>query len=249
MTEQQEFAKRIEEMVDLAKDQENVIFEDQLFEIFPEIKDDKAKYEVIAEFLKEKKIGLNEKLPFEEYLTEDEKNYFNLYLEDLNDIPKLSDGEWEAYVMAAMNGDEGAIEKVMNDFLKKVVEIARLYVGQGVLLEDLIGEGNMALVVSVPLLESLENPKEAEGFLTSRVMDAMQDLIARDLDAHESEEKLLKKVERVAKAAKELADTLGRKVTIYELADESKMSLAAIEKALKLTANGIEDIEIPDYLK
>ena len=151
--------------------------------------------------------------------------------------------------MAAMNGDEGAIEKVMNDFLKKVVEIARLYVGQGVLLEDLLGEGNMALVVSVPLLESLENPKEAEGFLTSRVMDAMQDLIARDLDAHESEEKLLKKVERVAKAAKELADTLGRKVTIYELADESKMSLAAIEKALKLTANGIEDIEIPDYLK
>lgn len=249
MNEQQEFAKRIQDLTELALDQENVIFEDQLFEIFPEVKDDEAKLQVIKDFLKEKKIGLNEKLALEDMITEEEKNYLDFYLEDLKEQGELTPGEREAFIMSAMAGEADGQTMVLKDFLKNVIEIAKLYAGQGVLIEDLIGEGNVALVTAVTLLGSLESPKEVEGFLTSRVMDAMQDLIAGAMDETEAEEKLLKKVNKVADAAKELSETLGRKVTIYELADESKLSLAQIEKALKLTANGIEEIEIPDYLK
>lgn len=249
MNEQQEFAKRIGELTSLAADQENVIFEDQLFDIFPEIKTDEAKYSVIKEFLKEKKIGINSKVAFEDVITEDEKNYLDFYLEDLKELKELTPGEREAFIMSAMAGDEDAQGIVLQDYLKNVVEIAKLYAGQGVLLEDLIGEGNMALVSAVTLLGSLEKPSEVEGFLASQVMDAMQDVIAAEMDGNAAEEKLLLKVNKVAKEAKELADTLGRKVTIEELVSESGISRAQIEKALKLTGNGIEDIEIPDELK
>lgn len=249
MNEQQEFAKRISELTELAADQENVIFEDQLYDIFPEVKTDEAKLAVIKDFLKEKKIGLNSKVAFEDVITEEEKNYLDFYLEDLKAQGNLTPGEREAFIMSAMAGDEAAQMAVVQDFLKNVVEIAKLYAGQGVMLEDLIGEGNVALVASVSLIGSLEKPSEVEGFLTGQVMDAMQDFIAGTMDENSAEEKLLGKVNKVAKEAKELAETLGRKVTIDELAAESGISRAQIEKALKLTANNIEDIEIPEELK
>jgi len=249
MDDRQDFIKRINELTEIALDQENVIFEEQLFSIFPEVKDDKAKFEVIREYLTSKKIGLNDKLPMDELLTKEEKNYLDLYLEELNDKEALTKGQREAHMISAMAGDEAAQAIIMEDTLKNVVEIAKLYVGQGVLLEDLIGEGNLSLVNAVMAIGACENAAEAESVLASAIMDAMQDLIASDNDESGAEEKLLKRVNKVSKAAAELAEALGRKVTIEELMEESGMTRSYIEAALKLTANAIEDIEIPDELK
>jgi len=59
MNEQQDFIKRITELTEIALDQERVIFEEQLFSIFPEVETDEAKYKVIKDYLYEKKIGIN----------------------------------------------------------------------------------------------------------------------------------------------------------------------------------------------
>jgi len=249
MNEQQLFVKRISELVELAADQDNVIFLDQLYDIFPEVKEDEAKFAVIKEFLTEKRIGLDEKIGFENLVTEDEKTYLNFYLDELKKIEELSKGEREAYLMQVMSGEEDAKLLIMQDSLRNVVEFAKLYAGQGVLLEDLIGEGNLALVGAIEMLGSCDNVKEAEGLLASTVMDAMQDLIAENMDEKTEEEKALKLVQKISDAAKELADTLGRKVTVEELSQEMKISRNQIIKVLKLTACKVEDIEIPEELK
>ena len=249
MDDRQDFIKRINELTEIALDQENVIFEEQLFSIFPEIKDDKAKFDVIKDYLTDKKIGLNDKLPMDVLLTKEEKNYLDFYLEELNEKEPLTKGQREAHMLSAMAGDENARALIMEDTLKNVVEIAKLYVGQGVLLEDLIGEGNLSLVNAVMAISACEDAAEAESVLASAIMDAMQDLIAEGNDESGAEEKLLKRVNKVSKAAAELADALGRKVTIEELMEETGMTRSYIEAALKLTANAIEDIEIPDELK
>ena len=249
MNEQAEFAKRIQELTELAFDQEKVIFKDQIYDIFPETKDDEAKFDVIKEYLTEKQIGIDEKLAFEDLISEDEKNYLEYYLEDLKETEPLTKGQREAFMLSAMAGKEDAQLIIMQDSLRNVVDIAKLYAGQGVLLEDLIGEGNLALVSAVTMLAPCENANEAEGVLSGMIMDAMQDLIAGNMDETGAEEKLLKKVNKVAKAAKEMAEALGRKVTVDELSEESKISKNQIIQALKLTANAIEDIEIPEELK
>ncbi len=249
MNEQELFLNKINEITEIAYDQENVIFEDQLYNIFPEVKDDKEKLDIIKSFLNEKKIGLNKKLELDELITEDEKNYLDFYLEELKEIEELSKGEREGYLLSAMAGDEDSKLKIINDSLKNVVDISRLYAGQGVLLEDLIGEGNLALISAIDLIGSCENASDAESLLSSKVMDAMQDLIADNMDETSFDEKLLKKVEKVSKAAKELSEAYRRKVTVDELALESKLSRKYIIEALKLTANKIEEIEIPEELK
>lgn len=244
MNEQEAFINRIKEITEIALDQENVIFTSQLESIFPETVDNPEKKQLIVDFLKEKKIGLDEKVDYNDYLNEDEKNYLSIYLEELSEIDKLSKGEREAYTISAMSGDSNAVNIIINDYLSDVVEIAKLYAGQGVLMEDLIGEGNIALLNAVSLLGSLEKPSEAEGFIGKMVMDAMQDAIAAEMDDNSDKEKLVKNVNKVSKAAEELSALLGRKVSIEELSKESGISETMIKKAMKLTANKIDGIEV-----
>jgi RNA polymerase primary sigma factor len=246
---EKEFTLRINDLLELASDQENVLFTEQIHEIFPETKDDSNRMQIILDFLKEKHIGINEKLDAEESLSDDEKKYLEFYLDDLRAQGELTAGEREAFLLSAMAGEVDAKTRVVTDYLKNVVEIAKLYVGQGVLIEDLIGEGNIALLGAVEMLGAMENAKEAEGFLAKSVMDAMQDMIGRNFDEKSAEEKILKLVNKVSEKARELSEELKRKVTIEELSEEYKISKSQILKALKLTANKIEEIEIPEDLK
>lgn len=249
MSEQSEFIKRIGELTELAADQENVIFEDQLYDIFPETKEDSAKKQVLVDYLKEKKIGINEKIDTEEFMTEDEKNYLEFYIEDLKGAGELTPGEREAFRKSAIAGDPAAANIVLQDYLMNVVELAKLYAGQGVLVEDLIGEANIALVMGLNGLGSLEFHEEIDGYFGKIVMDSMQDAIARHMDELSEDEKLVKKVNKVSKAAKNLSELLGRKVTVEELCQESKMSRNYVISAMKLCGNRIEEIETPDELK
>ena len=51
-----------------------------------------------------------------------------------------------------MAGDADAKHRMIEIFLPQVAEIAKLYAGQGVFLEDLIGEGNVALTMAAEML-------------------------------------------------------------------------------------------------
>ena len=54
--------------------------------------------------------------------------------------------------MGAMAGDNAAKTKVLEMMLSDIVDLAKLYAGQGVYVEDLIGEGNVALSLGVEML-------------------------------------------------------------------------------------------------
>lgn len=244
MNSEMDFIKRLSDMVAVASDQGNVLSTDQISEAFPEEFKDDEKRELILNYFRDKKIGIDTQLGIEELVSEEEKNYLDFYLEDLAQLPVLTPNEKEGIKRSAMAGDDSAKGVLVQDFLKNVVEISKLYVGQGVMLEDLIGEGNIALVTAANMVDTLEKPDEIEGYLSSAVMDAMQDIIAQAMDEASEQEKMVAKVNKIADAAKELATLLGRKVTIEELMAESKFTETAIRKALSVTKNAIEWMEI-----
>lgn len=124
-----------------------------------------------------------------------------------------------------------------------MAEIAKLYAGQGVYLEDLVGEGNMAVAVGVTMLGALEHPSEAEGMLGKMIMDAMEEYIAENAEESDKSKKIADKVNRVADAARELSEELRRKVTVEELMEESGLSRRAIEDAVRMSGGKIEDLE------
>ena len=175
---------------------------------------------MIYDYLRQNKIGVDEPADADDYLGEEEKNYLDDYLEALQAIPKATDGEREAITLSAMAGDADAVKRLTEIMLPEVPQIAKLYTGQGVSLEDLIGEGNVALSLGV----------------------TMEDCIAASAAEEKSDRKIADQVNRVADAANALKEELRRAVTVEELMEESGLSRKAIEDAVRISGGKIESI-------
>ena len=93
------------------------------------------------------------------------------------------------------------------------------------------------------MLGALESGKEVPGALTQIIMNSMEDFISEEADIKKSDNKIVSKVNKVADAAAELAESLGRAVTIDELKDETGFSRKLIEDAIKYSGSKIEDID------
>lgn len=240
------FAKTLEQVRKQAKEQGNCIEKEQVEQAFSGLSLSEEQLELVFDYLEKHKIGIGRPIDPEEYLSEGEVDYLAEYKKELALLEKVSEGEKEAITLSAMAGEADAQKKLINIYLPQVVEIAKLYTGQGVFLEDLIGEGNVALAMGVTMLGCLEHAGEAEGMLGKMIMDAMEDHINENMAEADKDKKVLTKVNKVAKKAKELSEELRRKVTVEELSAETGMSENAIREAMRLSGYMIEEIENPD---
>lgn len=238
------FAKTLEQVRKLAKDQGNCVSEEQVKEAFEPLGLDNDQLQMVFDYLVKHKIGINEPVNIDDYLSEEEKDYLQDYLNELEELEEVSPGEKEAITLSAMAGESAAQGRLVEIYLKDVVDIAKLYAGQGVFLEDLIGEGNVALAMGSGMLGCLEHAKEAEGMLMKMVMDAMEDYIAENVQNEKLDKKAVDKVNEVMDKAKELSEELRRKVTPEELAEESGLSLNRIMDAVRMSGYKIEYIEV-----
>ncbi len=243
MSQELEFARKLEEVKQTARQQGGCIREAQVKEAFADMNFDEAQMKMVFDYLQNQKIGIGEPLNPEDYLSGEEIGYLDSYLESLSTLPGYSEGEKEAITLSAMAGDPDAREALIRIFLPQVADIARLYAGQGALLEDLIGEGNVALAMAVEMLGQSADAKEAQGFLGSMIMEAMENHIAGNAGQREAGNRIADRVNRVADQARELAESMGRKVTMAELADETGMTLLEIMEAVQLSGDAIEDID------
>lgn len=249
MEENQEilFARTLERVRTLARKQKNRISGQQVRDGFEALSLSEEQLEMVFDYLRQHKVVIGEAeetdvLPEEEALPEEETDYLEEYKKQLPG-DDISEGEKEAMILSAMAGEAEAQQRLIHVYLQRVVDIARLYAGQGVLAEDLIGEGNVALSMGVTMLGCLESAGEAEGMLIKMIMDAMEESIVESERESDKDKKILEKVNEVAEKAKELADELRRKVTAKELAAETGMTEEEIKDAMRMSGFAIEDLE------
>lgn len=236
------FAKTLEKVRQTAKEQNNCITKEQVEKAFLELSLSKEQMDMVYQYLHQHKIGVGEAVDPDDYLQEDEKDYLDSYLRELEQLEQVSDGEKEAITLSAMAGDTDAQNRLAELFLPQVVEIAKLYAGQGVYLEDLIGEGNVAVAMGVTMLGALEHATEAQGMLARLIMDAMEEYIGENAEESRKDKKIVDKVNKVADLANELSEELHRKITIEELMEESGLSRKAIEDAIRMSGDKIDSL-------
>ena len=237
------FLKRLKETAGKAAENGNKITEEELKEAFTDLELDEKQMTQVRDFLKSKGVGIGEPLPLEEVISEEEMNHLKEYEEMIGSIEIPSDNIMDAIKLSAMAGERDAQQRLTEYSLRKVVDIARLYAGQEVFMEDLIGAGNEALLIAVTQLAPLEKPDEVDGYLGRRIMDAMEDLIAMNLDEKAAEKAVEERVNLVADRARELAQELGRKVSVQEVAAEYEMDPEDVREAVRLSGNAIGDIQ------
>lgn len=242
MNKEMIFAKTLEQVRKLAKEQGNCVSEEQVREAFSELELEEGQLEMVFDYLTKHKVGIGEPANLDDFLCDEDKDYLQNYLDELEVIPSYQEGEVLAHTISAMAGDVTAQKLLVEIHLKDVVEIAKLYAGQGVFLEDLIGEGNLALAFGTSMLGSIENPKEAEGMLAKMIMDAMEEYIADNVSNEKIDQKIVDKVNKVSEKARELSEDLQRKVTVEELSQETGMSEKFILDAVRMSGFQIEEI-------
>ena len=194
------FAQKLGEIRKLAKEQGNYVTKKQVAEAFAELEFQEDQFQMVYDYLTKHKIGIDEPVDLDEYLSEDEVDYLKMYEEELAAMESVTDGQREAILLSAMAGETDAKKRLIEIYLPQVIEISKLYTGQGVYIEDLVGEGNLALAQGV----TLEHAKEAEGMLMKMVMDAMEELIQEDL----TEKDIVKKAIDQEKKKKNNNDSL-----------------------------------------
>ena len=175
------FVQKLGEIRELAKEQGNYVTKEQIADAFAELNFQEEQFQMVYDYLTKHKIGIDEPVDLDEYLSEDEVDYLKMYEEELAAMESVTAGQREAILLSAMAGETDAQKRLVEIYLPQVIEISKLYTGQGVYIEDLVGEGNLALTQGVTMLGCLEHAKEAEGMLMKMVMDAMEELIQEDL--------------------------------------------------------------------
>lgn len=244
MGQEEIFRKELANLVRLGKSQGNQLSKEQVKEGFPQSGIEEEKLSFIYEYLTNHKIAVEEVFDPEEAMSVEDKDFLAMFMEELEELPQVGETEKQEIIQRAMEDDVVAQGQLLELFLPKVVEIAKLYAGQGVLMEDLIGEGNVALAAGVSMASCIEKAEDAEGFFAGIIMDAMEVLVSNEADEKEIDDKILEQVNRVALAAEELYKELRRKVTPEELAAETDLTVGEIEEAFRLSGDQIDTLEI-----
>ena len=90
------FAQTLEQVKKLAAKQGNCISEEQVQEAFAPLAFSGEQLQMVYDYLLKHKIGIGQPLDMDDYLTEEEKNYLEEYLEEVEALGSLTEGEKEA---------------------------------------------------------------------------------------------------------------------------------------------------------
>lgn len=101
-----------------------------------------------------------------------EKDIYFQYLKDISKYPLLSVAEEKILLREVAAGNKAALDKLVRSNLKFVVNIANLYKGQGLEINELINEGNMGLIEAARRF----NPEKKIKFISYAVWWVRQNI-------------------------------------------------------------------------
>ena len=99
---QLEFAQTLQQLKDTARLQENMLTSEQISEAFESLSLTEEQMGLIHEYLNKNHIGIDEPAEQNANLSSEDTNYLNMYLEELKDLPEVSDGEKRAVMMSSL---------------------------------------------------------------------------------------------------------------------------------------------------
>lgn len=157
------------------------------------------------------------------------------YLEDLEGISSGTIEEEEELLIRLKNGDENSKQRIIEIYLPKVLKIAKEYKNKGVLLEDLVQEGNMGLMSSIESIGNIESTSHARDFIKKEICRWIEDATKEQEESIQFEQNVINKINYIYETIGELEKDLGREVTLEELSFYTKLPKEELEEILDLS--------------
>ena len=164
-------------------------------------------------------------------------DFYQMYLEEIEAIPVCNKEETTALAERLKDREIMAESRLIEGKLKEVLVIAKEYADQGIIMNDLVQEANMALTLYVRQFTG-----EAERFdsgLEAAVRAALLQTVDEQHQEEEIKENMAARVNVLQDISKMMAEELGREATVTELATKMKMTEEEIKDIMKLTINAL----------
>lgn len=241
-----EFLKKLNDLVAVVRDQGNQVAVDEVKTYFSDMNLNEEQIELVFDYLLAQKVVVkgyikmdipaSEETPI--VFTEEEVAYLKEYQADLKAFKETTEKERKELFLKAIKGDVNAKNRVIESYLKEVVELAKEMYHSEIFLGDLIQEGNVGLILGVDMLTDTET---AHQTIMEQIRQSIQMLIEEHTELSSRDKKMVEKVAMLDESINTLTEELGRKVSIGELAVYLGMTEDEIEDILKLTGEDSDE--------
>ena len=154
-----------------------------------------------------------------------------LYLREISRIPLLSAQSELAIARRVEWGEREARNQLIEANLRLVVSIAKKYVGQGLPLEDLIGEGNIGLIRAVTKFDPGKGFRFST-YATWWIKQAITRSILEGTRAVRLPVYVMEEVMRVKRTMRQLYQELGREPTNAQIGERLGISADRVSELL-----------------
>lgn len=245
MDEQARFKTALAALSASAMQKNRKLAQEDVQEFFRDMGLDREQYELVYAYLASKRIQVegmelpkagNEEIPY----TEEEQEFLKQYRRDIKYARKQPEEKMQELFSQALDGEQQAKHLLTEHYMEQVLEIAEEYAHQGLLIQDLVQEGNLGLMIGVDTLGLMEEGFTWESHLENEIHRAIRMALDEQDGARSTGEQVTEKLNKLADSITELTEDLGRQVTPDELSVYLDMSLEEIEDLLRIAGENIE---------
>ncbi len=188
--------------------------------------------------------SISQKISQDNYTTVSQfehSKHFQRYLREIKEIPILSEEQKFVLYKRLLLGEREVMEEISRQWLGKIIEIAKTYVSDKLLLEDLVQEGNIGLLLGIEQILGNSNSSnikldisDLESKLEIYIKESIEDY-QKEIEGMDSGEyTILAKVNLIYAAQKALAEQSGTIPTLQELSKYTKIPIGEVEDILAL---------------
>ena len=166
-----------------------------------------------------------------------------MYLKEIGKVELLSSDEETELAQRMGQGDQAAKKRLAEANLRLVVNIAKRYVGRGMLFLDLIQEGNLGLIKAVEKFDYRKGYKFST-YATWWIRQAITRAIADQARTIRIPVHMVETINKLIRVSRHLLQELGREPTAEEISKEMNMSLDKVREIMKIAQEPVS-LETP----
>ena len=180
-----------------------------------------------------------------------------MYLKEIGKVPLLTADEEVELAKRIEAGDEEAKKEMAEANLRLVVNIAKRYMGRGMLFLDLIQEGNLGLMKAVEKFDYTKGFKFST-YATWWIRQAITRAIADQARTIRIPVHMVETINKLVRVSRQLLQKLGREPTPEEIADEMDLPVEKVREIIKISQEPVsletpigeeEDSHLGDFIK
>lgn len=160
--------------------------------------------------------------------------FYRMYLNEVRDRKIAAHAEQIELYRKFLDGDQTVSEKIVDNWLMRIIEMTKFYKDTPVNMEDVIQEGNMGLWLALSRIPAEMQAEDVEAYLLEHVKEAMENYIREITGDADQVQAIVGKAALLYEAQELLAKENGEVPSMRQLSEYTHIPAEEIQDILAL---------------